>query len=315
LDSKTLPIIFKNDSSAGCNFAIGRIAKMKLIKLNLLVSSILLTSLQSFAIERDYVVPKVIYYHGQREHLLEDIRLNTIPEKVWSYSIMGPGSPWPLSRKGLYGSERPQIAEAFTKFPLQRPWFMAVTLKDDCRTRDVVAASYSMVEQNPRGNYRIVVDTAGPKSWYIRDRQCVEKLNGTPGEMLEMMTRIPYFWNEEGRRDTFFRQYSEGQNIFFTLLLALQDATGVSSQKLEKLRQVIINSNLKYRASDPYWLKNQSALLLYDFVQCRQKNKLTYLQNGLREISDKFFAAPGSHQNFDAAISAVMTFANRECSY
>jgi hypothetical protein len=268
---------------------------------------------QTFATD-SFVVPKIIYHHGKREFLMEDISVNTVPEEAWQTAVVGSGSPWPPERRGLYGSEQPEIAEAFTKFPSQRPWFMAITLKDECRTKDSVASSYKDVLAYPTAEYRVVVDTAGPRSWYIRDRNCIEKLTGTAEEMLQMMTSLPDYWNEKSRKETFFRQYSEGENLYFTLLLALENEKTLTTQQLEELREAVRTSDLKYQKADPYWLRSKSDTLLKGFIMCQRNGALSRLQKGLTAISDSFFNSSGNHQNFDEVITATITYTEQTCN-
>jgi hypothetical protein len=283
----------------------------RLVYLILFLLTIVSTE-QTFATDA-FVVPKIIYHHGKREFLMQDISINTVPKEAWQTAVVGSASPWPPERRGLYGSEQPEIAEAFTKFPSQRPWFMAITLKDECRTKDSVASSYKDVLAYPTAGYRVVVDTAGPRSWYIRDRSCIEKLSGTAEEMLEMMTRLPDYWKEESRRDTFFRQYGEGENLYFTLLLALENEKALTTQQLEELREVVQTSDLKYQKADPYWLRNESGKLLKRFITCQRSGALIPLQNGLTAISDSFFNSSGNHQNFDEVITATLTYSEQMC--
>jgi hypothetical protein len=74
------------------------------------------------------------------------------------------------------------------------------------------------------GGIRVVVDDAWEKSWYIRDRSCITRIDGSAEEVLEMMA-MPGFWDlrqPDGHERA--GNPKRGQSLLIILLEALRKA-------------------------------------------------------------------------------------------
>ncbi|MBI2833756.1 MAG: hypothetical protein HYX76_04950 [Acidobacteria bacterium] len=220
--------------------------------------------------------PSAIYHFGQREHLVQDAKADTVPEEVWATFIVGDSSNFKLPpfRRGLYGTTHPAFADNFGQ------WFMAVHLKQECRTPEAVVIPsdlyadprvktwfeghprlpiagfdaftqqcfrkslplesqetrlYLQVENVAPGvgypgtgvertetpcervlqqlyadiRPRVILDEqwmeqkligvnlANHLSWYIRDRDCIESIEGEETDVVRMFADVPDFWDDQ----------------------------------------------------------------------------------------------------------------------
>jgi hypothetical protein len=177
----------------------------------------------------DKVVPKKIYHYGRRDDLEKDISAKTVPQKDWDKYIMGESTTWKLkkSRRGLYGT----TGLASNQFYPENGWLMQISIKDECRDPSRVISLLGLSEnhrfkswlatknknfkncryQNLNGyntadcddlvdrflgdsKIAVVLDHEIDKSFYIRDRACIETIHGTPDDLYQIVLQNNGLW-------------------------------------------------------------------------------------------------------------------------
>lgn len=267
----------------------------------------------------DWEIPKHLFHFGNQEYLLEDARIDSIPQEAWDKYVMGDytSNNLPHARRGLYAGININYISQFTPDcgAGDTPWFMVIHVNDQCRGsevvgdfRDILKSSEfknwfenTWISNNPgspfdstdsflksavdykkeigkfriryhgaykiRGensntdlheeilrawiehkNFKVMFndlgrnDTSRDSQWYLRDISCIERIDGTPGEVLGWISQRNDFWKNyrsygKQRRKTDF------DSPVIILLKALADLSPLESGHIEALGQIktIIN--------------------------------------------------------------------------
>lgn len=108
-----------------------------------------------------HVLPALTFHGGNREPLLEDIRLGNISNTVWENFILGGANDWslPSYRRGFYVTSSTIIAAKYAERAISKkkwPWILFVQVAPDCRKVDFDS-------RNPRN--RILTEGSPLRSW------------------------------------------------------------------------------------------------------------------------------------------------------
>jgi hypothetical protein len=269
----------------------------------------------------DWAIPKHLFHFGEQKYLLEDARIDSIPQEAWDKYIMGDytSNNLPHARRGLYGGININYISHFAPDcgAGKTPWFMVIHVKDQCRGSDVVGDfrdilnrsefktwfEHTWVPNNPgtpldstdsflksavdyrrdvgkfriryhqahriRGenantdlheailkawiehkNFKVLFndlgrnDTSQDSQWYIRDLNCIDRIDGTPGEVLGWISQRSDFWRNF-RSDGNQRWNKDLDSPVIILLKALADLSPLDSEHVAALGQIktIINRN------------------------------------------------------------------------
>lgn len=192
------------------------------------------------------IVPGVIYHFGLREHMLENVREGTVPQKAWDEYVVGGGvrglSP---ARRGLYGTAS---LDTNDYGGAQDRWLTEIHIKAECRNPENVVTmlnmatskrfiewfkkqppnpNYASVDEfskkcyrsdgKPNGDYsgfsspecsdfvnhyftssgvKVVHDWIANRAFYIRDRNCINKIFGSPKDMIEIALTRESLWEK-----------------------------------------------------------------------------------------------------------------------
>lgn len=122
-------------------------------------------------------------------------------------------------------------------------------------------------------NPRVVKDSAWEKSWYLRDRACIEKLDASPAAVLEILADAG--WDRESRlhhSGTTGGAYATG--TFAILVGALADAAAVPPQILAKLRAKTAASDIRELGADSrLWIREAGPALIDAYARCETGEK------------------------------------------
>lgn len=142
------------------------------------------------------------------------------------------------------------------------------------------------------GNYKIVDDSSHGDSWYIRDRDCIEKIDGSPEEVLEMFAQAE--WSQAALNTGIMPGGAQGSGLYVTLFSALGDMEKLSPELAEKLRAKALGSDLEVydywwkditiKRGSQQWMAENVPILLDAFARCEAKGGL----ESFREVAKKF---------------------------
>jgi hypothetical protein len=307
-------------------------------------------------------VPDVLYHFGQRQHLVEDARADTIPETVWNTIVMGGASKNRLHpfRRGLYGTTHPAFADNFG------PWFMAVRVKEACRRPEAVAVPSTLhrdarferwLDSTPDRPFRDpsefsarchraasppeeaagrlflsvqnvvgeeepkegpceralqrLYDDAGVKlvldeawleqryiginlltrvSWYLRDRSCIDRIDGEVADIVPMLASVADLWDEQpvprvetsdSPRITVSSDALETAGPLKMLLVALVESPQTASDEdLTTIRAAALDGT---RPLEPLGTNAREAVppLIDAFLRCRSRSDLVSFQQAV----------------------------------
>lgn len=229
-------------------------------------------------INQDEIVPKNIYHLGKREVLDKDIKARTVPKEDWDKFIMGDSTTFELapSRRGLYGTStldtntfiNEAMIEIAIKDECRQPTRVATLLNlhedprfvkwyktnKDSMSIEEFSQVCGMIDyqkyDDPRceklvtdflDSHKIAViqDHIIKKSFYIRERSCIETIRGTPEEIIDIFATNPELWmhrcNEMGGWN--YAAMNNQQHLFTAL-------NKVKSVEPKKLKQLLENSRL-----------------------------------------------------------------------
>ncbi|MGZ3710895.1 MAG: hypothetical protein ACXVBE_04030 [Bdellovibrionota bacterium] len=129
---------------------------------------------------------------------------------------------------------------------------------------------------------KLIADKAHPDSWYIRDRSCIEKIDGSPKELLEIFGEMD--WSKENRGGGIMPRGAGSSSIFTILYDALADEGRIDPALADKLRTKAAGSDiafydstwaaLKEKRGSQKWLSDNVPILLDAFQRCEAKGKM-----------------------------------------
>ncbi len=128
---------------------------LKIYKLLLVLGilEILSAGRSVFASDLPITAPKSIYHNGRYTYLVDDAIAQNLPDKFWEETLSDKNKAYVFYRRGLYGSEHPNVALYYGYRHLMHgsdlPWFIRINLKDACRKSDHVLDIINLAE-DPR---------------------------------------------------------------------------------------------------------------------------------------------------------------------
>jgi len=142
------------------------------------------------------------------------------------------------------------------------------------------------------GDYKVVTDGAHHGAWYIRDRDCIEKIDGSPEEVLEMFANGE--WSTKALSSGVMSGGAVGAGLYVTLFSALGDIEKLSPELARKLRAEALGSDLsvydlvwkeiKKKRGSREWVAENVPILLDAFARCEAKGDL----DAFREVAKRF---------------------------
>lgn len=205
----------------------------------LLRLSCLSQDISKAVLDKEKVVPSMIYNYGKRKHLDVDIKEKNVPLDAWTNGVMAPGTGlWKLnsSRRGLYGTSGLDT-NWYAGGPNENNWLMQIKIKEECRdparvfdlslldkdtrfiewfdnlkskkmTRHDFFSQCKLDEINFSNEIcdeivnqflndkkiSVVHDHLELKSFYIRDRDCIETIKGTEEDWFNIFADQPNLW-------------------------------------------------------------------------------------------------------------------------
>lgn len=144
---------------------------------------------------------------------------------------------------------------------------------------------------------KIAVDSIWHQSWYIRDRSCIERIDGSATSNLKWMTEIPGYWLD--RPTTNYKRkwnYFQNASVALILMRALIEAPVADGRLLAALKREAKNSDLANPASSwlghkPGWFSRVIQGWLADYESCRSTRRLQEWKAGARANYDVWLAA------------------------
>lgn len=127
---------------------------------------------------------------------------------------------------------------------------------------------------------KVVRDGAWHESWYVRDRECIEKIDGNANEVLEMMADMD--WMHESRGGGMPRG-ALGSALFTILFNALDDESHVRPELMDKLREKARGSDIKIydwewkdmkeKKGAQAWIADNVPLMLDAYQRCEKSGR------------------------------------------
>ncbi len=148
---------------------------------------------------------------------------------------------------------------------------------------------------------KIAVDSIWHQSWYIRDRSCIERIDGSPLSHLKWMTEIPGYWMEHPTPD-YQRKWNYFQNSSIALILmrALIEAPVINDRLLNDIAGEAKNSDLSSPAAwvgaKTSWFPQVVQAWLADYRVCRDRRRLRDWKTNARAHYDLWLAAENAHE-------------------
>ncbi|HUP57304.1 MAG TPA: hypothetical protein VM598_07630 [Bdellovibrionota bacterium] len=166
------------------------------------------------------------------------------------------------------------------------------------------------------GGIRVVVDDAWEKSWYVRDRSCITRIDGSAEEVLRMMT-MPGFWNlrqPDGNERA--GNPKRGQSLLIILLEALKraDPEQVTDGTLGALSSLIAASSFPVTWGGErreYQLERPAHDAVAAYRRCRARSE-SHVVTGL--IAEKLPELNSSEGSLRQKVDELRALLGRACA-
>ena len=120
---------------------------------------------------------------------------------------------------------------------------------------------------------KVVRDSEWDASWYLRDRDCLEKLDARPVKVLEILAAAHWDWKS---RQTNQLSLVNGAGTFtFALLVgALKDSDSVDSVLLKRLRERTAASDISWEGNGKPWIEAAGTATIDAYSRCSETANL-----------------------------------------
>lgn len=264
-------------------------------------------------------------------------------ENWGDYALNSGQEPWFIAIHVKPGCRRPENAAVISGLPWDgrfQKWFSAAKPAAYPALKDFVSACYadrvgltiafvSNLGSSPSdcepvlqdfltaADIKVVFDEAlpdadspedsfaAPMSWYIRDRACIESIEGTPEQVLGVAASLPSLWRAKPERG--LDRGSSGETEFVILVDALRDAAAVDAGTLAGLRAVAAASDLT-DGRQRFWVQEGVAAVLDAYQRCA----LSHAEPIFKDAAGRFLAESASSRR-RPALEAFIASAGRLC--
>lgn len=144
---------------------------------------------------------------------------------------------------------------------------------------------------------KIAVDSIWHQSWYIRDRNCIERIDGTAAQNLKWMRDIPGYWMERPNGD-YERKWNYFKNSSLALILvrALIEAPAMNETTLADLRAMtkksdLVNPASTWRGLQSNWFARILPAWMAEYSRCRDLQRLADWKQAARVKYDEWLGA------------------------
>jgi hypothetical protein len=120
----------------------------------------------------------------------------------------------------------------------------------------------------------IARDKSWPNSWYIRDRNCIEKIEVDANSMLKTLAEAKWDWHS--RKSSYSGSGGYGTASFAKLVRALAELENADDNLLEQIRKKTETSDIagfytESNAENPQWIKKSGPILIDAYRRCQKK--------------------------------------------
>ncbi len=165
---------------------------------------------------------------------------------------------------------------------------------------------------------QVIEDMSWDESWYIRDRDCIESIQGTPVEVIEMISSIPGYGSEvlpNGNKRTPTMNANSSQPLI--ILKALIEAAVLEPKQLARFDRALAEFDLinpsfwrpDVNTTKPHWVADQTRLLVKGYRRCLKSGRIEAWKTHARGVYERLVKL--SFSEYDAAIEK--TFGQNFC--
>jgi hypothetical protein len=136
---------------------------------------------------------------------------------------------------------------------------------------------------------KIVKDGDWEKSWYIRDRACVQKIESSPQTVLETLAEAKWDWHSRRSTHSGTSGGAYGMSAISMLVSALSDSPQVDPKLLQAIRTKTAQSDIhfSFEANSREWIKEFGPAVIDSYSRCESQSQ----QARFRELASDFESA------------------------
>ena len=154
---------------------------------------------------------------------------------------------------------------------------------------------------------KVVVDSDWPGSWYVRDRNCIKTIKGTPAEVAEMLT-IPGFWSKKnpsgGVREGSPTENTSGLAILIKVLTSEDALNKISPQRLlMAVEKSDMRNSLGWQSGNekPGWMAKIGTKIIRKYIECDNSRRTDLFRKNLSQLLQEL----NQSKNFDLTAEMI----------